>query len=200
MSLHDPDARPIAKGRLGKPVEFGYKGQVLDNEDGVLLDHTVEQGNPPDAPQLAPAVDRAIQRTGRRPRTVAADRGYGEKKVEDALHDMGVADVVIPRKGKPCKEPGPPNTDPRSGEPSSGEPAVKAGSAGSNVDTAGTVPAWTALKEPGSGPDRRSWRTTWSKSGRSPADPRPAPKIKQDPDTAPGTAHASARTSSGRSN
>jgi IS5 family transposase len=24
VSLHDPDARPIKKGRLGKPVEFGY--------------------------------------------------------------------------------------------------------------------------------------------------------------------------------
>jgi transposase, IS5 family len=23
VSLHDPDARPIVKGRLGKPVEFG---------------------------------------------------------------------------------------------------------------------------------------------------------------------------------
>ncbi len=26
VSLHDTDARPIRKGRLGKPVEFGYKG------------------------------------------------------------------------------------------------------------------------------------------------------------------------------
>jgi len=25
VSLHDPDARPIRKGRFGKPVEFGYK-------------------------------------------------------------------------------------------------------------------------------------------------------------------------------
>ena len=25
VSLHDPDARLIRKGRLGKPVEFGYK-------------------------------------------------------------------------------------------------------------------------------------------------------------------------------
>ena len=25
VSLHEPDARPIAKGRLGRPVEFGYK-------------------------------------------------------------------------------------------------------------------------------------------------------------------------------
>jgi transposase, IS5 family len=48
VSLHDRDARPIAKGRLGKPVEFGYKSQVLDNDDGIVLDRTVEQGNPPD--------------------------------------------------------------------------------------------------------------------------------------------------------
>jgi len=103
VSLHEPDARPIAKGQLGKPVQFGYKGQVLDNEDGVVLDHTLEQGNPADAPQLAPAVKRVIKRTGRKPRVVAADRGYGEASVDDALHQMGVRNVVIPRKGKPGK-------------------------------------------------------------------------------------------------
>lgn len=46
VSLHDPDARPIRKGRLGKPVEFGYKVQVVDNDDGIVLDYTVEIGNP----------------------------------------------------------------------------------------------------------------------------------------------------------
>ena len=50
VSLHDADARPIAKGRLGKPVEFGYKAQVVDNVDGVVLDHGVVVGNPADAP------------------------------------------------------------------------------------------------------------------------------------------------------
>jgi hypothetical protein len=65
VSLHDQDARPIAKGRLGKPVEFGYKAQVADN-DGIILDHN--QGNPADAPQLAAAVQRVISRTRRRPR------------------------------------------------------------------------------------------------------------------------------------
>jgi transposase, IS5 family len=103
VSLHDGDARPIAKGRLGKPVEFGYKGQVVDNDDGVVLDHSLHQGNPADAPQLAPAIERVISRRGRRPRTVTADRGYGEKKVDDDLHKLGVRSVVIPRKGKPSK-------------------------------------------------------------------------------------------------
>jgi IS5 family transposase len=103
VSLHDPDARPIAKGRLGKPVEFGHKAQVCDNDDGIVLDHTVEPGNPADAPQLKPAVARVIKRTGRKPRTVTADRGYGEQAVDDALHDLGVRNVVIPRKGRPTK-------------------------------------------------------------------------------------------------
>jgi IS5 family transposase len=103
VSLHEPDARPIAKGRLGKPVEFGYKAQVTDNDDGVILDYTLAKGNPPDGPQLAPAIGRVIARTGRTPRTVTADRGYGEQPVEDSLRGLGVRHVVIPRKGKPGK-------------------------------------------------------------------------------------------------
>jgi IS5 family transposase len=103
VSLHDRDARPIAKGRLGKPVEFGHKGQVVDNDDGIVLDHTVEQGNPPDAPQLAPAVQRVKQRAGRTPGTVTADRGYGEAKVDNQLTELGVKNVVIPRRGKPTQ-------------------------------------------------------------------------------------------------
>ena len=101
VSLHDRDARPIAKGRLGKPVEFGYKGQIVDNDDGIVLDHDMQVGNPADAPQLAPAIQRVKDRAGRAPRTVTADRGYGEAAVDDALTDIGVHSVVIPRKGKP---------------------------------------------------------------------------------------------------
>jgi transposase, IS5 family len=103
VSLHEPDARPIAKGRLGKPVEFGYKAQVTDNDDGIVLDYAVEQGNPADGPQLAPAIRRVIKRTGNKPRTVTADRSYGEKSIEDDLRALGVRHVVIPRKGKPGK-------------------------------------------------------------------------------------------------
>jgi IS5 family transposase len=101
VSLHDRDARPIMRGRLGRPVEFGYKAQVVDNTDGVIVDYTVEQGNPPDAPQLAPAIARITRRAGRPPTAVTADRGYGEARVEADLHALGVRTVVIPRKGQP---------------------------------------------------------------------------------------------------
>jgi IS5 family transposase len=99
--LYDPDARPIVKGRLGRPVEFGYKAQIVDNEDGVIVDHNVEQGNPADAPQLVPAIERVKQRTGRAPRAVTADRGYGDAGVEDELRRLGVGYPAIPTKGKP---------------------------------------------------------------------------------------------------
>jgi IS5 family transposase len=101
VSLHDPDARPIRRGRLGHPTEFGYKAQVIDNDDGVIVDHTIELGNPPDAPQLAPAITRITRRAGQSPRAVTADRGYGEARVDTALHDLGVRTVAIPRKGSP---------------------------------------------------------------------------------------------------
>jgi IS5 family transposase len=151
VSLHDPDARPIAKGRLGKPVEFGHKAQLVEGDDGVVVDHTVERGNPADAPQLAQAVKRVRERAGRAPRTVTADRGYGEKSVEDDLHDLGVTNVVIPRKGKPTAAR-------RAVEHRSAFRRTikwRTGCEGRistlNADTAGTGPGSTAPKAPGSG-------------------------------------------------
>jgi len=104
VSLHDTDARPIAKGRLGKPVEFGYKAQIVDNVDGVILDHLVVKGNPPDAPMLVPAIARITARFGRVCRAVTADRGYGEAGVQASLHELGVKTVAIPRRGRANKE------------------------------------------------------------------------------------------------
>jgi transposase, IS5 family len=100
VSLHDPDARPIRKGRIDRPVEFGYKAQVTDNDDGIILDYTVEFGAAPDGPQLAPAIDRIRRRAGRVPRAVTADRGYGRAAYERDLHELGVATVAVPRQGK----------------------------------------------------------------------------------------------------
>jgi transposase, IS5 family len=97
ISLHDPDARPIRKGRIDRPVEFGYKAQVTDNDDGIILDNAVEYGAAPDGPQLGPAVDRIRQRAGRVPRAVTADRGYGQPATERDLHALGVRTIAIPR-------------------------------------------------------------------------------------------------------
>ena len=48
-------------------------------------------------------MERVIKRAGHKPRTVTADRNYGEKSIEDDLRRLGVRHVVIPRKGTPGK-------------------------------------------------------------------------------------------------
>lgn len=101
VSLHEPDARPIRKGRLGKPVEFGYKAQVADNTDGLILDHSVHIGNPADNDLLRPAIERITTQLGMVPSLVTADRGYWDSTVEADLAAAGVTTVVIPRTGKP---------------------------------------------------------------------------------------------------
>ena len=103
VSLHDPDARPIAKGRLGKT------GRVRSQGPG-LRQRRRDRAGPrrparqPSRRAPAEAGGRALKkRTGRTPQTVAADRGYGEQAVDDAMHDLGVQEVVIPRSGRPGK-------------------------------------------------------------------------------------------------
>jgi hypothetical protein len=87
VRLHDADARPIAKRRLGQLVEFGYKVQVTGNDDGIILGHdrNTKSGR---CPQVAPADQRVMTRRG--PRTVTADRGCGEKRAENDLDDLGL--------------------------------------------------------------------------------------------------------------
>ena len=146
VSLHDPDARPIKKGRIGKPVEFGYLAQVLDNEDGIVVDHGVYVGNPPDVSLLAPAIERVKAIAGRAPRAVTADRGYGEARVEDQLTALGVKFVAIIRKGRPGAARRAVERGPGSASSLSGGPAPKAGSRRSNAPGVGPGASWTAWR------------------------------------------------------
>ncbi len=101
VSLHDTDARPIAKGRLGKPGRIRLQG----TGDGQHRRHRGRplrrDGQPARCPD-ARGRHRPHQETfSKVPRAVTADRGYGEAKVENELHELGVQHVAIPRKGRP---------------------------------------------------------------------------------------------------
>ena len=100
VSLADPDARPIRKGKPRSPTEFGYTVLVTEDERGFVADHLLQQGNPADAPQLVPAVTRVAQVTGRVAATVVADRGFGTAANDRALAAVGVARVGVQRKGR----------------------------------------------------------------------------------------------------
>ena len=100
VSLCDGDARPIRKGSLAKPTQFGYTAQITDNRQGIVIDFELEAGMPPDAPHLAPAIERAITAVEIVPDAVTADRGYGQRSVDAELDALGVNLVAVLHKGK----------------------------------------------------------------------------------------------------
>ncbi|MGC8490079.1 MAG: transposase, partial [Clostridia bacterium] len=100
VSLADPDARPIKKGKLGQPVQFGYKVQVWEAEGGFVTGYTVEQGNPADGEALIPALDQHRKQFGRDPALVATDRGYDSAANQKACRDRPIRTVAIPKRGK----------------------------------------------------------------------------------------------------
>jgi IS5 family transposase len=101
VSLADPDARPIRKGKPRSPTQFGYTLLLAEDERGFIADHQLHKGNPPDAPQLLPAVGRVTARHGRPPATVVADRGFGLAANDRALAEFGVRRVGLQRTGTP---------------------------------------------------------------------------------------------------
>jgi IS5 family transposase len=99
ISLSDPDARPIRRGKPQQPTEFGYKVSIADTPEGFVVSHQVYTGNPADAQTLEAAIGGA-QDIGMNVTSVFADRGYGDAVGDNALAARGITDSVIPRKGK----------------------------------------------------------------------------------------------------
>jgi IS5 family transposase len=82
VSIFDPNARPIRKGKLGKPNEFGYVTQICEVTEntkrgarGLILPAKSQIGNPHED-TLLPDTVRELERLGLRPREVALDGGF----------------------------------------------------------------------------------------------------------------------------
>jgi hypothetical protein len=95
VSLADPDARPIRKGKPGRPTEFGYTLLLAEEERGFVCDHQLQRGNPPGASQLVPAVQRVIGVSGWPQGTVVGDRGFGTAANDQAMEALGVKRVGL---------------------------------------------------------------------------------------------------------
>lgn len=105
ISIHDPMARPIKKGKLAKKVEFGYKVRIDETESGFVTGYEVYKGNPSDDDMLIPAVEHHREVFGSVPHAVATDRGFGSRRNERALQEeFQVRHVSTPFRGKKSKK------------------------------------------------------------------------------------------------
>jgi IS5 family transposase len=101
VSVFDPEARPIRRGKLSMKTEFGYKALLTETEDRVITHYAVHVGNPEDGGLLASALAGHTQTVPRTPDVVATDRGFGTKDNEALLREAGVKRISLPYKGRP---------------------------------------------------------------------------------------------------
>ena len=107
VSLHDPDARPIRKGKLGKPNEFGFVSQLAEVTEhtqrgarGLILPASTELGNPAED-TLLPSTVAELQRLGISVREVALDGGFNAGPTNTALVDLQPKNVFIAGRQEP---------------------------------------------------------------------------------------------------
>jgi transposase, IS5 family len=110
VSLFDPDARPIRKGKLGKPTEFGFASQLAEVTEntkpgarGLILPASTRVGNPSEN-TLLPGTVAELKRLGIAPREVAVDGGFMPAPTNSALQDLAPKQVFIASRQQPASK------------------------------------------------------------------------------------------------
>jgi transposase, IS5 family len=107
VSLADPDARPIRKGKIGKPTEFGYVSQLAEVTEhtkrgarGLILPASHMLGNPSEN-TLLPGTVAELKQLGITPREIAVDGGFQATPTNAALADLAPKTVYIAGRQEP---------------------------------------------------------------------------------------------------
>jgi IS5 family transposase len=107
VSLADPDARPIRKGKLGKPNEFGYVTQLAEVTEntrsgarGLILPPVSLPGNPKED-ALLPQTVAELARLELSPREIALDGGFNSGPTGEALAPLAPERVFISGRQQP---------------------------------------------------------------------------------------------------
>ena len=99
LSIFEPHARILRRGKLHKPTEFGALVKVQESEGGIVTDlAVVDSGN--DTGLLVPSVERHIEIFGSAPNLVSTDRGFYSAAGLRRIEELGVRRAVVPFPGK----------------------------------------------------------------------------------------------------
>lgn len=101
VSFADPDARPVRKGKIATPTQFGYVSQLAEltgstkrGSRGLILPPVTRPGSVHEN-QLLPVTVAELQRLGLRPAEAVFDAGFGILATRAALVDLGTEVFVV---------------------------------------------------------------------------------------------------------
>jgi IS5 family transposase len=98
VSLFEPTAEIIRKGKANKPTEFGKLVKIQEAENQIITHYAVCRHRPADATLLLGAVRLHQQRLGRAPELLAGDASFYSAKNERQARALGVRRVSIPNR------------------------------------------------------------------------------------------------------
>lgn len=95
FSIFEPHTELIKRGRRSRPVEFGHKVLLTQSKEKFITDFVVLEENCTDDQLLPMVLDRHEEKYGRRPKSVAADKGFcpdGEtyEELEEQVDYLGM--------------------------------------------------------------------------------------------------------------
>ncbi len=99
LSIFEPDARILRRGKLHKPTEFGALVKVQESEGGIVTDIAIVDTHH-DSALLVSSVERHIEIFGAPPIMAATDRGFYSGAGVKRIEELGVRRVVVPFPGK----------------------------------------------------------------------------------------------------
>jgi IS5 family transposase len=76
FSLFEPHTELIMRGRRGRPVEFGHKVLLTQSKEKFITDYSVLENNASDSTLLPVVIERHTEKYGRKPESIAADKGF----------------------------------------------------------------------------------------------------------------------------
>lgn len=101
VSFADPDARPVRKGKIATPTQFGYVSQLAEltgstkrGARGLILPPVTRAGSVHEN-ELLPETTAELRRLGLRPREAAVDAGFGVRVTRDELAPLGTEVFVV---------------------------------------------------------------------------------------------------------
>ncbi len=107
VSLADADARPIRKGKLGKPTEFGYVAQICEVTEntrkgarGFILPAGHAPGNPSEN-RLLTQTATELDRAGIKLREIVGDGGFWPGPTREAFPDMDENQIQLSGRHEP---------------------------------------------------------------------------------------------------
>jgi IS5 family transposase len=96
VSLYEAHTDIIVKG--SRDVQYGHKINLTTGKKGLILDATIESGNPCDTERYMPMIKRQALIYGQLPAEIAADGGYASIANLTDAKGLGVGEVAFQKK------------------------------------------------------------------------------------------------------